>query len=89
MLLVCSLSSPEAMALEILLQVIYERNNAILNLSLIVEVLSPSTERGDRGEKFRKSRSLPILQDYLLISPEEPDIKHYCQTDAAARIFTS
>ena len=66
-----------------------DRDDEILNPSLIVEVLSPAMERGDRGEKFRKYRSLPSFQDYLLISAEEPDIKHYCQTDAAARIFTS
>lgn len=32
----------------------------ILNPLLIVEVLSPSTEGYDRGEKFRKYRSIPL-----------------------------
>jgi len=66
-----------------------DRDDEILNPSLIVEVLSPSTERYDRGEKFRKYRSLPSFQDYLLISAEEPYIEHYCKTDAVAWTFTS
>ncbi|TAD78819.1 MAG: Uma2 family endonuclease [Oscillatoriales cyanobacterium] len=64
-------------------------DDEILNPSLIVEVLSPSRERGDRGEKFRKYRSLPSFQDYLLVSAEEPYIEHYCKTDAAVWTFTS
>jgi Uma2 family endonuclease len=66
-----------------------DRNDEILNPGLIVEVLSPSTERYDRGEKFRKYRSLPSFQDYLLVSADEPYIEHYCKTDAAAWTFTS
>jgi len=38
--------------------------------SLIVEVLSPSTSAYDRGEKFAAYRSLPSLQEYLLIDAE-------------------
>ncbi|MGK7891829.1 MAG: Uma2 family endonuclease [Leptolyngbyaceae cyanobacterium] len=34
---------------------------------LIVEVLSPSTEALDRGDKFAEYRSLPTLQEYVLI----------------------
>jgi Uma2 family endonuclease len=34
---------------------------------LIVEVLSPRTEAYDRGEKFRRYRQLPTLQDYVLV----------------------
>ena len=41
----------------------YYRNNPIL----IVEVLSPSTERLDRYEKFFNYQSLDSLQEYLLI----------------------
>ena len=42
--------------------------DVLLNPSLIIEVLSPSTEAFDRGEKFRRYRTwLPTLQDYLLV----------------------
>ena len=35
-----------------------DRTDEILNPLLVVEILSPSTEACDRGEKFRKYRSL-------------------------------
>ncbi len=41
---------------------------ALLNPLLIVEVLSESTERFDRGVKFSHYRSWPSLQIYLLVS---------------------
>lgn len=37
---------------------------------LIVEVLSPSTEAFDRGEKFAAYRRLPALSEYVLIAIE-------------------
>lgn len=37
--------------------------------SLVVEVLSPSTEAFDRGAKFADYRQLPSLREYLLIEP--------------------
>jgi Uma2 family endonuclease len=44
------------------------RRDVLLNPSLIVEVLSPSTEAYDRGEKFAIYRQLPSLREYLLVS---------------------
>ena len=37
---------------------------------LIVEVLSPTTERIDRREKFMAYTSLPLLQEYVLIAQD-------------------
>jgi Uma2 family endonuclease len=52
--------------------------DVLLNPSLIIEVLSASTEAFDRGEKFRRYRTwLPTLQDYLLIAQDKPFIDHY------------
>jgi Uma2 family endonuclease len=36
---------------------------------LIIEVLSPSTQRYDRSEKFAMYRKLPTLREYVLIDP--------------------
>jgi Uma2 family endonuclease len=58
------------------------RTDEILNPLLIVEVLSPSTEGYDRGEKFRKYRSIPSLREYLLISQSEPYIEHYFKSNS-------
>lgn len=59
-----------------------DRNDEILNPLLIVEVLSPSTEAYDRGEKFRKYRSLPSFCEYLLVSQTEPYIEQYYLQDS-------
>jgi Uma2 family endonuclease len=44
------------------------RRDLITNPTLIVEVLSDSTESYDRGDKFAYYRSLPSLRAYLLLS---------------------
>ncbi|MBK1618057.1 hypothetical protein CKO42_06270 [Lamprobacter modestohalophilus] len=46
------------------------RRDVVTNPTLIVEVLSDSTEAYDRGDKFRYYRSLPSLQAYLLLSQD-------------------
>jgi len=38
---------------------------------LIAEVLSPSTEAGDRGRKFANYRRISILQEYMLIDAQQ------------------
>lgn len=43
------------------------RRDTIINPLLIVEVLSESTKNYDRGEKFGFYRSIPMLQEYILI----------------------
>ena len=53
------------------------RMATLRNPTLIVEVLSPSTERVDRGLKFDCYRTLPSLQAYVLISQDEPRIEIY------------
>jgi Uma2 family endonuclease len=60
-----------------------QRTDEILNPILIVEVLSPSTQGYDRGEKFRKYRSISSLREYLLISQSEPYIEHYSRSENA------
>jgi Uma2 family endonuclease len=55
------------------------RTDEILNPLLIIEVLSPSTEAYDRGDKFRKYRSVSTFGEYLLVSQSEPYVEHYQQ----------
>ena len=49
-------------------QLLDGRRDVLLNPSLIVEVLSDSTEAYDRGEKFALYRQIPSLKEYLLVS---------------------
>ncbi|HWL86657.1 MAG TPA: Uma2 family endonuclease [Polyangiaceae bacterium] len=50
---------------------------AILNPTLVVEVLSDSTESYDRGEKFAHYIRIPSLREYVLVSQDEPRIEVY------------
>jgi Uma2 family endonuclease len=50
--------------------------------SLIVEVLSDSTEAYDRGGKFRMYRNNPILKDYLLVGSARIEMDLYHKNDA-------
>lgn len=49
--------------------------HAVTNPTVIVEVLSDSTEVYDRGEKFEHYRQMPTLQAYLLVSHRERRIE--------------
>lgn len=51
--------------------------NALTNPSLIVEVLSPTTEAYDRGDKFTHYKSIKSFAEYLLIAQHRPHATHY------------
>jgi Uma2 family endonuclease len=50
---------------------------ALINPAVIVEVLSPSTEAYDRGDKFTYYKSIPSLREYVLVAQHRPHITHY------------
>jgi Uma2 family endonuclease len=50
---------------------------AIYHPCLIAEVLSPSTESRDRGQKFRQYRRIATLKEYLLIDPDRMSLECY------------
>lgn len=56
--------------------------NSIINPSVIFEVLSPSTERYDRGEKWARYRRLDSLQEYLLVSQDKPEVEQYVRQES-------
>jgi Uma2 family endonuclease len=59
-----------------------QARDVLLNPTVLIEVLSPSTETCDRGEKFRRYRAwLPTLTDYVLVAQERPLIDHYHRQD--------
>ncbi len=51
--------------------------NSITNPTVLVEVLSESTENYDRAEKFGYYRGLPSLRDYVLVSQHKIAVEHY------------
>lgn len=56
--------------------------STITNPTLIVEVLSPSTEQVDRGEKWQDYQRIPSLQEYVLVSQSQPRIEWYRRLDS-------
>ena len=51
--------------------------DTLLNPILVIEVLSPSTEVYDKGEKFRHYQELMSLQEYILVSPDKVHVEQY------------
>jgi Uma2 family endonuclease len=51
--------------------------DTLLNPTVLIEVLSPSTEAYDRGGKFAHYRKIATLREYLLVTQDQPGIEHY------------
>ena len=51
--------------------------DTLLNPILIVEVLSPSTETYDRGEKFAHYQEFVSLRDYILVAQDRMHVVHH------------
>lgn len=55
-----------------------DHKDVLLNPTVIIEILSETTEAFDRGEKFRRYRQwIPTFTDYLLVSQTEPVAEHF------------
>lgn len=60
-------------------QAVFEKIGGIdvlTNPALIVEILSPSTEAFDRGDKFSHYQSIPGFREYLLVAQHRPHLSH-------------
>ena len=55
------------------------QQDVLINPTLIVEVLSPSTEADDRGEKFLRYQELVSFTDYLLVAQRYPCLEHFAK----------
>jgi Uma2 family endonuclease len=68
---------------------IFERPNQItlLNPALLIEILSPSTEAYDRGEKFLHYQQIPTLREYVLVSQEAARVELYTRGENSAWIY--
>jgi Uma2 family endonuclease len=58
-----------------------DHQDILLNPTLIVEVLSPTTERYDRGKKFQLYRELESLQEYVLVAQDSPRIERFVRQE--------
>ena len=51
--------------------------DTLLNPTVLIEVLSPSTEAYDRGGKFALYRKIASLREYFLVAQDQPSIERY------------
>ncbi|GAK54368.1 hypothetical protein U14_05653 [Candidatus Moduliflexus flocculans] len=57
--------------------------DTLLNPTVVIEVLSPSTEGYDRGAKFRHYRRIESLRHYVLITQDQPYIECYSKQEGS------
>ena len=63
-------------------QPIYTGTNTttVTNPQIIVEVLSPSTQNYDQGDKFMYYRSIPEMQEYILFDQKQFHVMQHTKT---------
>jgi Uma2 family endonuclease len=59
--------------------------DALLNPTLVAEVLSPSTEGYDRGAKFALYQTVPSLRTYVLVAQDRRRVEVFDRLDAPNR----
>lgn len=60
-----------------------DHRDVLVEPTVVIEVLSPSTEAFDRGEKFLRYQNWnPTLTDYLLVSQSQPLIEQFVRQAA-------
>ena len=60
---------------------LYKNTKTLMNPTLIVEVLSPTTEKYDRTGKFESYKSILSFTDYLLISQDRARVEHFVRQE--------
>lgn len=65
-----------------------DRRDTVLNPILVAEVLSHSTEKNDRGDKFAAYRTIPVFQEYVLIAQDKPQVERYFKQGEDQWLFT-
>lgn len=67
-----------------------ERRDILTNPTVVFEVLSPSTEAYDRGEKFLRYRTqIETLREYVLVSQHRPLVEHYVRQPDGSWSYSS
>jgi Uma2 family endonuclease len=79
---------PDIMVVKTPLEYEEGRTDTLVNPVMIAEVLSKSTKGYDRDEKFAAYRTIPSLQEYILIDQYTMHIEQYFKTDNNQWIFS-
>ena len=73
---------PDVMVVPTPLVFAENRQDTIVNPLTIAEILSDSTEKYDRGDKFRMYRTIPSFKEYLLISQTAMQVEKFTKNDS-------
>ena len=63
--------------------------DTIVNPTLLIEVLSKTTESYDRGEKFELYRTLPSVAEYLILAQDRPYCEDFRRQPAGSWVLTA
>lgn len=69
------------------LEFVDAQQDTLLNPTIIIEVLSDSTEAQDRGYKFENCRRIPSLQEYILVSQKAAKVEQFIRRPAGQWLF--
>ena len=62
--------------------------DTLLNPRALVEVLSDSTEKYDRGAKFAHYRQIPSMKEYVMVAQDRPLIERYVRQADGTWVLT-
>lgn len=79
---------PDVMIVQGELQFPEGRRDTITNPIVIAEVLSKSTEGYDRGEKFQAYRTIPTVEEYVLIDQYTLHVEQFIRTESRKWLLT-
>ena len=59
----------------------FDSDDCLLNPTVIIEILSKSSEAFDRGDKFAHYRMIPALREYILVSQYSCKVERFIRAD--------
>jgi Uma2 family endonuclease len=65
-----------------------DRKDTVTNPTLLIEVLSPSTEAYDRGFKTEQYRKIESLREYVLVSQSRPHIEVFSKSPSVQWVLS-
>lgn len=65
------------------------QGESILNPTILIEILSHSTEAYDRGLKWAHYKRIPSLQEYIIVTQTRPYVEHYIRQNATLWYYTT
>lgn len=65
-----------------------EHRDILTNPRVVIEVLSPTTERYDRGKKFLRYQQNSSMTDYVMIAQAYPSIEHYARQTNGSWLYS-